>query len=105
MTARRWDFMRPAALLLVICASITLTSGCGGGGSSAHVSVMINPSSAMVPAGQSQQFTATVSGSTNQSATWSVNQITGGNATVGTISTNGLYTAVPRQNVVHPQNE
>ena len=40
-----------------------------------------------------QQFTATVTGTTNTAVTWSVDGITGGNTTVGTISTSGLYTA------------
>ena len=41
----------------------------------------------------SQQFTTTVSGTTNSSVTYSVNGIAGGNSTVGTISSAGLYTA------------
>ena len=39
------------------------------------------------------QFTATVTGSTNQAVTWQVNRIAGGSAAIGTISTSGLYTA------------
>ncbi len=38
-------------------------------------------------------FTATVQGSTNVSVTWSVDGVPGGNATVGTISASGVYTA------------
>ncbi len=38
-------------------------------------------------------FTAVVANSTNQSVTWQVNGVTGGNTTTGTISTSGLYTA------------
>ena len=40
-----------------------------------------------------QQFSATVTNSTNTSVNWSVNGIAGGNSTVGTISSAGLYTA------------
>src|ERR1700741_5150253 len=40
-----------------------------------------------------QQFTATVTGSTNMAVTWQVNSVTGGDSTHGTISTSGLYTA------------
>jgi hypothetical protein len=36
---------------------------------------------------------ATVTGSTNTAVTWQVNGTTGGNATVGTININGLYSA------------
>jgi hypothetical protein len=39
-----------------------------------------------------QQFIATVTGTTNTAVTWQVNGVTGGNATVGTINTSGLYT-------------
>jgi hypothetical protein len=50
-----------------------------------------------------QQFTATVTGSTNTSVAWSVGGTAGGNSTVGTISTAGLYTApgaIPSTNPV-----
>src|SRR5205823_1840870 len=49
------------------------------------VSVSISPVSASLQTGGTQQFTATVTGSTNTSVTWS--------ATGGTISTSGLFTA------------
>ncbi len=43
--------------------------------------------------GSTQQFTATVKGTSNTAVTWSVNGVSGGNSTVGTISSTGLYTA------------
>jgi hypothetical protein len=43
--------------------------------------------------GQTQTFSATVTGTSNTSVTWSVNGIAGGNAAVGTISTTGQYAA------------
>jgi hypothetical protein len=49
--------------------------------------------SATVTLGSTSQYAATVSGSTNQSVNWTVNQTPGGNAQLGTISTTGLYTA------------
>jgi uncharacterized repeat protein (TIGR03803 family) len=55
--------------------------------------VSISPSTAQVPGGGKQQFTATVLGPSNHAATWSVNGVGGGNSTVGTISAAGLYTA------------
>ncbi len=55
--------------------------------------VAISPSAANVAAGTTQQFTATVPGLPSASVTWSVDQIVGGSATVGTISATGLYTA------------
>ena len=39
------------------------------------------------------QFTATVTGTSNTSVTWQVNEVVGGNSTVGTISTAGLFQA------------
>jgi hypothetical protein len=43
--------------------------------------------------GSSSQYLATVSGSSNTGVTWAVNGVKGGNATDGTISASGLYTA------------
>ena len=57
------------------------------------IGVSVSPASASVTLGATQQFTATVTNSTNVSVTWNVNGITGGNSTVGTISAGGLYTA------------
>jgi len=58
------------------------------------VAVAVSPSSASVAANAQRQFTATVSGSTDQSVTWDVNGSIGGNGTVGFIdSITGLYTA------------
>lgn len=44
-------------------------------------------------AGDSQTFTATVTGTTTTGVTWSVNGMPGGNSSVGTINSTGLYTA------------
>ncbi len=57
------------------------------------VAVSITPTSSSVTAGTTQQFSASVSGTTSTGITWQVNNVTGGNATVGTISSSGLYTA------------
>jgi len=56
-------------------------------------SVTISPAAATLAAGGTQQFTATVSGENNNSVTWSVDGINGGNSTVGTVNGSGLYTA------------
>jgi parallel beta-helix repeat protein len=68
-------------------------SDSGSGSGSGTISVSISPSSAALHVGASQQFTATVSGSSNTGVTWSVNGVVGGNSTTGTISSSGLYTA------------
>lgn len=54
----------------------------------AKVSVSVSPAVATVATGGRQQFTATVSGTSNTSVTWT--------ATAGTISSSGLYTAPAR---------
>ena len=57
--------------------------------------ISISPQSPSVRVGQSQQFTASVTGSGtfNPAVSWSVNGVMGGNSTVGTISPAGLYVA------------
>jgi hypothetical protein len=65
--------------------------------------IAVTPSTVSVQAGQTRQFSAAVSFSTNTAVTWQVNGTEGGNSTVGTIDTNGLYTApnaLPAQNPV-----
>ena len=57
------------------------------------VSVTISPTSATVRISKTKQFTATVQNTVNTAVTWRVNGVTGGNSTVGTISTSGLYKA------------
>ncbi len=59
----------------------------------ASVAVSISPTSAFLNTVQTQQFTATVTGSMNTTVTWTVNGVAGGNATVGTVSATGFYTA------------
>src|ERR1700739_817235 len=65
-------------------------SRCGSNSSS--VTIGLSPTSATVLLGTSFQFTATPIGSTN-AVQWSVDGVPNGNATVGTISSTGLYTA------------
>jgi serine protease len=61
----------------------------------APVTVTVTPGSAVVlVGGGTQAFQANVSNAgANTAVTWQVNSITGGNASVGTISSTGLYTA------------
>jgi uncharacterized protein (DUF1800 family) len=58
-----------------------------------QIVVKITPASAQLHPGQTVQFKSTVTGTTNQNVVWQVNGTPGGNATVGTISSTGLYTA------------
>jgi hypothetical protein len=71
-------------------------AGCGTSSSGTTPSVVvvnIQPGSATLFLGQAQQFQASVTGNANTSITWEVNTILNGNASVGTISGSGLYTA------------
>jgi hypothetical protein len=59
----------------------------------AAISVTISPTSASVKRRATQQFTAAVQNTTDQRVTWYVNNVAGGNTTVGRVSSTGLYTA------------
>ncbi|MDE3136444.1 MAG: hypothetical protein KGL59_07705 [Acidobacteriota bacterium] len=91
------------ALIFGFLASLAL-AGCGTAGGSASsggtspppaptTTVSVSPGTASLFPGQSQQFTATVSGNSNTNVSWSVNGVGGGNSAVGTITAGGLYTA------------
>jgi hypothetical protein len=106
---RRFPKLFPVlALLLAGCAAIR---GSGSGTTPQQpgpkqVQVSVSPSPANVRAGSSQQFTATVTGSTNSTVTWSVNNIPGGNSSTGTINSSGNYSApasLPTANTVAVQ--
>lgn len=58
-----------------------------------NVVVKVTPPGVKIQAGAKQQYQATVTGTANQAVTWKVNKIAGGNASVGTINSSGLYTA------------
>lgn len=87
----------PAFLFAAVLAACSSTSQSNnnnnGGGGSGTVSVSVAPSSVSVIVGKSTGFTATVTGTTNTAVTWEVNNVVGGNSTVGTISATGNYTA------------
>jgi uncharacterized protein (DUF1800 family) len=55
--------------------------------------VTISPGYTSIGVNQTLQYTATVTGLTNTDVTWGVVGKVGGNATYGTITTGGLYTA------------
>jgi hypothetical protein len=73
-------------------------SGCGSSNSSTTpppkttpITVSVSPVAAATGSGGTVAFTATIVGDT--SVNWSVNGVAGGNSTVGTIESNGNYTA------------
>lgn len=88
-------------VLSISAAGVFVSCGGGGGSSSggtrnsgsSSITVTVSPASATLSPGGTQVYTATVSGATDTSVTWSAGNIQGGNATFGTISSSGLYTA------------
>lgn len=57
------------------------------------VKVTIKPNCIPMQANSSQQFQASVTGTTQQEVTWHVNGVKGGAPSIGTITNTGLYTA------------
>src|SRR6266478_30061 len=82
----RWLSFPAAFVVWFVC-------GCGSAGPPPQqITVNVTPATIIVRTGDTQQFFATVAGTTNQTVTWSVNGVAGGDATRGTISAAGLYT-------------
>jgi hypothetical protein len=88
--------MAPVCAVLLI---LLLAAGCGVGGrgiqpvTPSSVSVTVTPANPSVNLVSTQQFTATVSGNSSQSVTWSLSGTGCTGADCGTIDQNGLYTA------------
>jgi hypothetical protein len=61
----------------------------------AAITITIAPTAATLRAGKTKSFTATVQNTSNTAVTWKVNGITGGNSSVGFISSLGTYAAPP----------
>jgi hypothetical protein len=79
-------------ITLFVSSFLIFLAGCGGGSTgtpSSLVTVSVAPSAVTVVVGQTQTFTATVTGTTNSAVTWSVS----GGASNGSISATGVYTA------------
>ena len=73
-------------------ASFLQTVSLSGTGAIANAQMNIDPEQASITPSQTQQFTAVINGITSTNVTWAVDGVLGGNSTVGTISTAGLYT-------------
>lgn len=91
---------KPRRCIVALICALAL-AGCGDTSKSTSststesdlVTVHLNETSLTLQTSSQQQFIATVSGTTNTAVTWTVNAMPGGNSSVGTISTAGLYTA------------
>ena len=67
------------------------------------VTIQISPTSATLRVGQMRDFNASVANATDKTVAWFVNNIEGGNTTLGTIDKNGIYkppATVPATNTV-----
>jgi uncharacterized protein YjdB len=73
-------------------ASMLQTATLSGTGIVAASTVTVSPRTAAVTLTQKQQFKAAINGSTTTNVNWFVDGSHGGNSTVGTISSDGLYT-------------
>jgi hypothetical protein len=83
-------------------ATVLRISADSGAARQNGATVTVTPSSASVRVGQLKAFAATVSGASG-GVTWSVNDVPGGDGSVGTIDTSGRYlapAAVPNPSVV-----
>src|SRR5664280_1409557 len=83
-------FLAAAALLVV--GTLSACGGSGGGKHNNPPTVTVSPATANVQEAATQQFTATVTNGT-PAVNWQVNGVAGGNSSVGTIDSTGLYTA------------
>ena len=86
---------------LIVAALLTCTSAAQDVAST--VTVTVSPSPVSIRARATQQFSATVTGTSNTAVIWSVNGIPGGDATLGHVSPAGLYSApwnLPNPNTI-----
>jgi len=93
----------PATVTVIATAVADPTRSGSAAATIAYVTVAVMPSTATVMARTTQPFVASVMNTSNSGVTWFVNGIAGGNATVGTISSSGVYTApatVPSPSIV-----
>lgn len=77
------------ALLLIACGNNSSPTNSSSG--SRVAMALTGPSSG--PLGGALHYSAAVTGSTNTSVTWTVNGVAGGDASVGTLTPDGVYTA------------
>ena len=81
------------ASALLVVGALLACGGSGGGNNNMNATVTVSPATANVQEAAMQQFTAIVTNGTSTTVNWQVNGIAGGNSTVGTIDSTGLYTA------------
>jgi hypothetical protein len=92
------DLKRTTWRLSALALMAILSSACSSSGNNSNPppptpKVTVSPGTATVTTGGTRQFTATVSGSTDQNISWRVNGAPGGSSTYGLISVEGVFIA------------
>src|SRR5262249_3993474 len=90
---------RALRVLALFLPGLLIAAGAGCGGTketstpTTSSALSLSPSTVEIDAGTSQQFLATTPDGPATTVRWSVNDVDGGNSSVGTINSAGLYTA------------
>ena len=88
---------------LYIYSTFTLLLTNSLGAVTPAVTIQLTPASATLRVGQTRDFNVSVNNATDKTVAWFVNNIEGGNTTLGTIDKDGIYkppASVPAANVV-----
>lgn len=92
-THKKWCVIASVNILSVI-----VLSGCNS-----LTQLQITPATVFLSAGQQQQFTVVTNGLSSARYVWQVNGVTGGSPSIGTITSDGIYTApsTPSSQLMH----
>jgi uncharacterized protein (DUF1800 family) len=88
--------VRPNSILrftLSLLLIITPLAPCASAVAQTGVTVAIDPVNLTLPVGGTRQYSLKMTNTTNTAVIWTINNLPGGDATVGTISSTGFYTA------------
>ena len=88
---RRNTLLCALGILVLLTGCSSLSSNNSGGNNPPPASVTVNGAT-QVRLGSTTTFTVTVTNLSNPAITWQVNGVNGGNSTVGTITSAGVYT-------------
>src|SRR5712664_609082 len=94
-------FRTRTILFIAFFAEGSWTLGCGAGSAPPpppppqSIGVTVSPTTGSVVLGNQLTFVATVTNTADTAVNWSVSAVAGGNATLGTITSTGVYTAPP----------
>lgn len=88
-----WRTITIISVCLWVPAALGVAQSTRNHHGSGSIKVTLSPTSSTLQVNQTQQFSASVSGTDHRGLIWLVNGRAGGNATMGTITSAGLYTA------------